>query len=81
MWSRRLCGLCLAFLLAGLPAVAKPLAGETPTPQPWFLICLWDQVRDLLPLLAESEVPPPSAAENPTGQGDPDLGLEMDPDG
>ena len=81
MVSRRLCGLCLALLLAGLPAVARPLPGESPTPQPSFLIRLWDQVRELLPLLGSSEAPSPSAAENPSGQGDPDLGLEMDPNG
>ena len=80
MRSRRLCGLCLALLLAGLPALARPLPGESPAPQPSFLIRLWDQVRELLPLLAASEAPPAPAAESPS-EGDPDLGLGMDPDG
>ncbi len=84
MRSRRLCGLCLALLLAGLPVLAKPLPGESPTPQPSFLTRLWDHVRELLPLLGASEVPPPSAPGEPerlSNEGSPDLGLEMDPDG
>lgn len=78
MRSRRLCGLCLALLLAGLPVLAKPLPGESPTPQPSFLTRVWDQVRELLPLLGASKVSPP---ETPSTQGTPDLGLGMDPDG
>ena len=84
MRSRRRCGLCLALLLAGLPALARPLPGESPTPLPSFLTGLWDHVRELLPRLAASEVPPPPAAEGPESpsSGDtPDLGLGMDPDG
>lgn len=81
MCSRRLCGLCFALLLAGLPALARPLPGESPVPQPSFLSRLWDQVRKLVPLLAVSEAPPPPAAESPSPEGDPDLGLGMDPDG
>ena len=80
MRSRRLCGLCLALLLAGLPALARPLPGESPAPQPSFLIRLWDQVRELLPLLSPLEAPPSSAEERP-GEGNPDLGLGMDPNG
>ena len=68
MRSRRLRGLCLALLLAGLPS---------------FLGHLWDQAVELLPLLAASEAPPP-AAEGPvstSSEGSLDLGLEMDPNG
>ncbi len=83
MRSRRLCGLCLALLLAGLPVLAKPVPGESPTPQPSFLTRLWDHVRELLPLLATSEARPPATggAESTTGEGNPDLGLGMDPNG
>lgn len=77
----RLCGLCLALLLAGLPALARPLPGESPAPQPSFLIRLWEQVRELLPLPAASEAPTPPAAERPSSEGNPDLGLGMDPNG
>lgn len=69
MRSRRLCGLCLALLLAGLPS---------------FLVRLWDQAVELLPVLAASEAPPPPAAqgsESTSGEGTPDLGLGMDPNG
>lgn len=76
----RLCGLCLALLLAGLPALARPLPGELPAPQPSFLTRFWDQVRELLPLLAAFEAPPPPA-ESPSSEGNPDLGLGMDPNG
>ena len=84
MRSRRLRGLCLALLLAGLPAVARPFPGESPAPRPSFLIRLWDHVRELLPRLAASEVAPPPAAEGPESPdngGTPDLGLGMDPNG
>ena len=84
MRSRRLCGLCLVLLLAGLPVLAKPFPGESPTPQPSFLTRLWEHVRELVPLLAASKTAPPSAAggaENPGGGDTPDLGLEMDPNG
>ncbi|MFL6203537.1 MAG: hypothetical protein ACJ76J_30590 [Thermoanaerobaculia bacterium] len=83
MRSRRLCGLFLALLLAGLPALAKPLPGESPKPRPSFLTCMWDHVRELLPLLATSEAPPPAAAgpESPNSESNPDLGLGMDPNG
>ena len=79
MRSPRLCGLCLALLLACLPALARPLPGESPAPQPSFLIRLWEHVRELLPLPAASEAPPP-ATESPR-EGDPDLGIGMDPNG
>lgn len=78
MRSRRLSGLCLALLLAGLPVLAKPLPGESPTPQPSFLTRVWDHVRELLPLFSASKVPPP---ETPSNEGNSDLGLGMDPDG
>lgn len=83
MRSRRLCGLCLALLLAGLPALAQPFPGESPTLEPSFLARVWDQVRELLPLFAASEAPPPAAAgpESTSSGGTPDLGLEMDPNG
>ena len=81
MRSRRLCGLCCALLLAGMPALAKPAPGESLAPQPSFLIRLWDQVRELVPLLAASEAPRPPAAESPSSEGNPDLGLGMDPNG
>jgi hypothetical protein len=83
MGSRRLCGFCLALLLAGLPALAKPLPGEFPTPRPSFLTRVWDQVRELIPLLAASEASPPAAGgvESPSSEGNPDLGLGMDPNG
>lgn len=80
MRSRRLCGLCLALLLAGLPALARPLPGESPAPQPSILARFWDGVRELLPLLSALEAPPSSAEENPS-EGNPDLGLGMDPNG
>lgn len=81
MRSRRLRGLFLALLLAGLPALARPLPEDSPAPRPTFLTRLWEQVRGLLPLLALSEASPLPAAKNPSSEGDPDLGLEMDPDG
>lgn len=77
MRSRRLCGLCLALLLAGPPALARPLPGESPGPQPSFLTRLWDHVRELLSALEA----PPSSAEERRSEGDPDLGLGMDPNG
>lgn len=83
MRSRRLWGLCLVLLLAGLPALARPLPGESPAPQPSFLTRLWDQVRELVPLFAASEASPPAAgaSESTSGESNPDLGLEMDPNG
>ena len=78
MRSRRLSGLCLALLLAGLPVLAKPLPGESPAPQPSLLTRVWDHVRELLPLLGASKVPPP---ETPSSEGNSDLGLGMDPNG
>jgi hypothetical protein len=84
MRSRRLCGLCLALLLAGMPALAMPLPGQTPRPQASFWVLVWDHVRELFPMLAAAEAPAPPAAggaESTGGEGNPDLGLEMDPDG
>ncbi len=79
MRLRRLCGLCLVLLLTGLPVLARPVSMESPTPQPSFLTRLWDHVRELLPLLGASEVPPPPPSQS-NGET-PDLGLGMDPNG
>jgi hypothetical protein len=82
--SRRLCGLCLALLLAGMPALARPLPGEAPAPQPSFWVLLWDHVHELLPMLSAADAPAPPAtggAESTGGEGNPDLGLGMDPNG
>lgn len=70
--------LVLALLLASSPAIAHEELSWDRT-RPSFLVRLWEEITELVPLFAPSELPADPAPE--PSASDPDRGLGLDPNG